>query len=1421
MIMKTTSILNFRKAIVVSVFSFSALFSGVCVHAQLFQHLDASVESWVNTDASNNVTSWNDLSGNENHAIASSGNAIYPSSKTFDNGLNAIDMRGGSVSLELLSSIKSDVILNQAANPTGFCIIVALYIDSFNATWNDIIGNNSSISSGFFMRYSEEGKLQTSLGGSRSNGSGIVKPGEPVILSFNYNAIDRAYQYWCSSIDEELIAEVDPADFSNSNPLTIGATSSSSRYFEGMVGEVLIYDQSISKEMRTEKIYELGAKWGVELPRIPAPPTTQIVETKWSDDDLAIIGFNAAEAPYNADKTGATDATQAIQHALDDCAKAPGGVVYLPEGIYKIDGNLEIADGVILRGDWKEPSENDKTVAGTVLYIYGGKGGETEDASEISPILLGSSSGIRDLSIFYPEQDASSPVAYPSTIRCNGKMQTVMNITLVNSYKGIRFEPYGSSVGHPYVYNVYGFPLKKGIRLNHAVAVPRIDEVHFEPSYWAESGLPGAPGEAEAKQAVRGMSSVAIELAHSDNGIIGKTYLKGYDIAIQIVFSQDDNPNGSNMKVYDFDISQCRQGINAVGYKAQGWIFTFGSIQVDGDGAIAVSQSGQGLLTFNDVELSSTGKMVESTIGRLSFTNCRFLDWDSDYGISMADGHLISFGNIFSKTLETGQSHIYLAAGTDAAAISGNTFENSPAKIVSMNNNKNVIVIDTTGTYDVYRHNYESHPKPKYFKPAIVDTFFNVQDYGAVGNMTTENTNAFKAALKAAEENGGGTVYVPGGAYRINGNLLIPTGVELRGVHDVPVYTGGARSILLSYVDEDNPGDSAFISLQTESSLRGLCIIRPQQMYNEFDNSIGTTIHDWPYAIRTLGDNCSIVNIALANADKGIDLASTGSGHYINWYMVASLGVALNAQTGIHPITIDNMQTNPYLYFEIKNRLDWSVFTDSLALITQIKRIAPNPSTEGENLWPVGIAANVAGDGEINFYSNFYNNCYEGFIINGSPKMTTLLSGGEGDNFYKVESEGSKGIELTIIANTYHPISDDMSKAGFGWYHLNEGSTGVVKVLNTTSFGRPDIGYRIVNGKLIIQSAFQTSVLQTFVEAKGDAVASVQGSYLYRGMSGYHGVAYDETASVEIHGTYSLNNYFVFGDVDVSGSTPATVLEVDRVKPSTPLNLVANAVSATQIDLSWEPSTDNLGVTGYNVYRNGVKVAQLSTTSYSNTGLVANTSYDFNVTAFDAASNESDQSETISMSTLVGVDTEKPSVPLNVVANAVSATQIDLSWEPSTDNVEVAGYNVYRNGEKVIQLNTTSYSDTGLVANTSYDYNVAAIDAASNESDQSETISMTTLVGVGKDYIGSSEMIVFPNPSEGQLWVTLPESIDSELSFELYSLDGTLIRSEKLYSSDQKTKVMFDISNLNNGLYLYRFKGSGINSIGKIMLDKN
>jgi chitodextrinase len=200
----------------------------------------------------------------------------------------------------------------------------------------------------------------------------------------------------------------------------------------------------------------------------------------------------------------------------------------------------------------------------------------------------------------------------------------------------------------------------------------------------------------------------------------------------------------------------------------------------------------------------------------------------------------------------------------------------------------------------------------------------------------------------------------------------------------------------------------------------------------------------------------------------------------------------------------------------------------------------------------------------------------------------------------------------------------------------------------------------------------------------------------------------------------STNNTDILGTMN-----GATYNIADTTAPSTPTALTKTAATATSVSLSWTGSTDNVGVTGYKIYRGGTQVGTSATTSFTNTGLAPSNNYSFTVAANDAAGNTSAQSTALAAATTP--DTTAPATPAAPTMTTRTLTSITLGWAASTDNVGVTGYKIYRGGTQVGTSATTSYTDNGLTPNTSYSYTVAANDAAGNTSTQSTAAPFTTL----------------------------------------------------------------------------------------------
>ncbi len=191
-----------------------------------------------------------------------------------------------------------------------------------------------------------------------------------------------------------------------------------------------------------------------------------------------------------------------------------------------------------------------------------------------------------------------------------------------------------------------------------------------------------------------------------------------------------------------------------------------------------------------------------------------------------------------------------------------------------------------------------------------------------------------------------------------------------------------------------------------------------------------------------------------------------------------------------------------------------------------------------------------------------------------------------------------------------------------------------------------------------------------------------------------------------------------------SSATWSNPAPTDTTPPSQPNGFIAVATGMTGANLGWGAATDNVGVIGYIVRRNGTQIATPTTTTFADAGLSAGTTYTYTVAARDAAGNVS-SAASASVTTASAPDTTPPSQPSGFSAAAAGSTGANLSWTASTDNVGVTGYIVRRNGTQIATPTTTTYSDVGLSAGTTYTYTVAARDAAGNVS-SAASASVTT-----------------------------------------------------------------------------------------------
>ncbi|MEU6023152.1 glycoside hydrolase family 9 protein [Micromonospora sp. NPDC047134] len=233
------------------------------------------------------------------------------------------------------------------------------------------------------------------------------------------------------------------------------------------------------------------------------------------------------------------------------------------------------------------------------------------------------------------------------------------------------------------------------------------------------------------------------------------------------------------------------------------------------------------------------------------------------------------------------------------------------------------------------------------------------------------------------------------------------------------------------------------------------------------------------------------------------------------------------------------------------------------------------------------------------------------------------------------------------------------------------------------------------------------------------------------------GVAWDPSDDPSYQATAGPNRKvpLYVGGQRVWGEEPAT--STDTTPPTVPGTPVATSVASRSVSLTWAPSTDS--GSGVDVYIVNTHVVGSDTYSWypsSTNSLVLSVSpgrtYEITVQARDKAGNTSSASPmlTVTVPAVDDGDTVPPTAPGSLTASAITTTGVTLNWAPSTDNVGVTGYRIYRGpalGDVLVATVTgTTYQVTGLEPDITYYFYVVAIDAAGNASPPSERVTVTT-----------------------------------------------------------------------------------------------
>lgn len=655
--------------------------------------------------------------------------------------------------------------------------------------------------------------------------------------------------------------------------------------------------------------------------------------------DCSVEDFGARSKP-------GFDNRAAFQAAIDATYAAGGGVVHVPAGHYEFHSTstatkhvrvregkdqhvasveynyvLRLPSGVQLAGEWTDPDTNGGKVEGTVLEVRVGKDAPESDSYVSSwwndPqagnalrttytstadrfIEMNASTGVTDLSIWYPEQDIADVKPYPWTLyQAGGDNATVERVTLVNSYNGI----YCAPAELHYIHDDRITALHKAVEVHICTDIGRVEKVNVNPGYWADSGLKGAPSKEEVREYMLA-NATGFEMHRSDWEYVSYLNISGCNKGIWIGREQGyrDAPNA---QLFEIKVDDCADGLYVQDVNPYGILVSNSSFGAAENGHSAYFfEDFDTSVQFNGVQFDGQ-VLSDGQAGVISFESCRFADCDG-FQLELKNGNAL----LTQCEFVSDGRHVHL--GPEAKSIGClNSGRGGRIDIVSDGAAEQNVIFDDTKLIEPI--------------PSDVNTDIAVRPHAASGRVvraalpcakgynndvpTVDVSHQLQAELDALAKKGG-TLYLPAGRYLVNNPITIPSGVELKGSWNVPHHTmGGGTAIFTEYLGND-AGES-LIQLKADAGISGLNIAQ----LNIFDGDgySRSNPRETPFLIQGQGHGVYVINVTVSLGDKGIDLATYDtSGHYVDYLGGVLLRAGIWVGGGAEGGYIRNMQLNPH-----------------------------------------------------------------------------------------------------------------------------------------------------------------------------------------------------------------------------------------------------------------------------------------------------------------------------------------------------------------------------------------------------------------------------------------------------------------------------------------------------------------------------
>ena len=379
---------------------------------------------------------------------------------------------------------------------------------------------------------------------------------------------------------------------------------------------------------------------------------------------------------YGAAGDGVADDTTAIQTAID-AAEKTGGVVYLPAGRYKVGGSLRVKPGVAVKGVSEAPLAIEP-LTGTILLATGGR--DHEEAPALFE--MGHSSAVKGITIWYPDQTPADIRPYPWTFHLTGFDNTVENVTLINSYNGIKAGP-EPNVRHR-IRSVYGCVLRRGIYVDGCTDIGRIENVQFHCHWWSAACTGGA-SEPVFNYMIDNLE--AFVFGRTDWEYVTNNFVFPARIGWRFI----QTPQGAcNGHFTGNGADACETAVRVDAVQPMGLLITGGQfVSFTGEDPVEVrvTETCEGNVRF--VNCAFWGPALHNAIlqgkGFVSFSDCYFSSWKEDKPdnpLVVAESGRLQINN---STFATPQPSVLLGPDVKHAIIQGN------------NGAKGVRVIDRTG----------------------------------------------------------------------------------------------------------------------------------------------------------------------------------------------------------------------------------------------------------------------------------------------------------------------------------------------------------------------------------------------------------------------------------------------------------------------------------------------------------------------------------------------------------------------------------------------------------------------------------------------------------------------------------------------------------------------------------------------------